>query len=228
MVMKYTQGYKNKKMRFSVGFYTVIALCIMLVGGGSYFAINKVAKAKPETNNSEYKDNGSSYINSVPEIPEISTPTTQSTESVPFESPKPESQAAPLNFTMPVQGRVLKDFSMERLQFSETFGDMRIHKGIDIECEKGTAVSACSDGKILFAEKTADLGFTITIDHSGITVKYSALSDVTLKQGDIVKMGDIIGKADTVPSECGDKPHIHLEVLMDGKSVSPLKALGIS
>ena len=229
MIMKYTQAYKNKKMRFSVGFYTVIALCIMLVGGASYFAINKVAKTKPETDSiSEYKDNGSSYINSVPEVPEISTPTTQSTESVPFESNKTETEKQVLSFTMPVEGKILKDFSLERLQYSETYGDMRIHSGIDIECEKGTKVSACADGKVVSAEKTSDFGFTVTINHLGITVKYSALNNVTLKQGDTVKMGDIIGEADTVPSECGDKPHIHLEVLKDGKNVSPLKTLGIS
>lgn len=227
--MKYTQGYKNKKMRFSVGFYTVIALCIMLVGGGSYFAINKVAKTQPETNGiSEYKDNGSSYIESVPSIPEISTPTTQSTESVPFESKETESQTATVNFTMPVNGKVLKDFSLERLQYSETYGDMRIHNGIDIECEKGTKVSACADGTVVSAEKNSDFGFTVVINHSSLTVKYSALTDVSLKQGDTVKMGDIIGKSDSVPCECADKPHIHLEVLKDGKNVSPLKALGIS
>ena len=130
---------------------------------------------------------------------------------------------------MPVQGKVLKDYSGERLQYSATYGDMRLHKGIDIECEKGTAVSAAADGTVLSVINDATFGTVLEIDHkNGIMVKYAALDDVKLKEGDAVKMGDIIGKVGTVPCECNDKSHIHIEVLKDGKQVSPLKALGLS
>jgi len=47
-------------------------------------------------------------------------------------------------------------------------------------------------------------------------------------EGDTVKVGEIIGTVGTVPAECMDKEHLHLEVFKNGESVEPLEALGLN
>lgn len=233
--MKYTQGYKRAKLKFTAGFYAVVACCLLIVGGASYFALSKISKTneipQKTESNSEYKDNTSSYIESVPEIPEITVPNKQTdneTQEVPYSEPTNDT-APSFSYTMPLEGKVLKEHSTERLQFSATFGDMRIHSGIDIECEKGTNVNSMADGTVLTVIKDAAFGTITEIDHgNNILIRYASLEEVSVKEGDTVKMGETIGKAGTVPSECNDKSHIHIEVFKDGKSVPPLKTLGLS
>lgn len=237
--MKYTQGYKRNKIKFTAGFYLVVACCLLIVGGASWFMLSKISDTVENSKNNEskieYNDNTSSYIESVPEIPEITVPsqeTKQNITNIPDENQQKNSNSSNennLSFTMPVQGKILKDYSAERLQYSTTFGDMRIHKGIDIECERGTQISACADGIVLAVVKDLSLGTIVEIDHgNGITIKYSAIDKVVVKEDDEVKLGDIIGVSATVPSECNDNNHIHLEVFLNGKSVPPLKTLGLS
>lgn len=175
---------------------------------------------------SEYDDMTSSYNNitsdtesSKNEPLTSAEPTNEGVSSVPYESSV---------FAKPVEGEILKDFSETELQYSKTFGDMRLHSGIDIACKKGTAVSACADGKVLTVDESNQYGNIVTIEHgNGITAKYCALEDIKVKEGDTVKAGDIIGVVATVPAECNDEEHLHFEVYKDGIAVSPLKELGL-
>ena len=238
--LKYTQHYRRKKFKLTTGFYAVVACCLVIIGGASWFSLSKISNTtvnspKNKVSQKEYQDNTSSYIESVPEIPEITVPTeeTQNQQSNVPHSNNEETVVKPeepkLSFTMPVQGEIIKEFSIGKLIYSATYGDMRIHKGIDISCENGTQISACGDGVVLAVVKDASLGNIIEIDHgNGIVTKYSAINKAIVKEGDNVKLGDIIGDVTTVPSECEDKTHLHLEVYKDNKIVSPLDTLGLS
>lgn len=237
--LKYTQGYRNKKFKLTAGFYAVVALCLLIVGGASWFSLSKISNVveapKNNVSNKEYKDNTSSYNDIVPEIPEITVPSEETTQNVSDveDTTNQETATKPIeqqvSFTMPVEGKIVKEFSIDKLVYSATYGDMRIHKGVDIECEKGTHISACADGVVLAVVRDANLGTIIEIDHgNNITVKYSAINKSNVNEGDRVKLGDIIGDSTTVPSECNDKSHIHLEVYKDGKLVSPIDTLGLN
>lgn len=238
--LKYTKGYRKTKFKFTAGFYAVVACCLLIVGGASWFTLSKVSDSveAPKNNESkaEYNDNTSSYIESVPEIPEITIPqkeTTQNVSSEPYKGvnqPKKENtnQNKQFSFIMPVEGKVLKEYSSDRLQYSATYNDMRIHKGVDIECEKGAQIKACADGSVLAVVRDSSLGTVVEIDHgNGITLKYAAINNSLVKEGDNVKAGECIGESTTVPSECNEKSHIHLEAYKDGKVESPLEILGL-
>ncbi|MBR7132147.1 MAG: peptidoglycan DD-metalloendopeptidase family protein [Clostridia bacterium] len=237
--MKYSEGFSGSKPKLGTGFYIVIACCLLIIGGASWFALSKYADegtVPQNTENSEYTDKTPSYTESVKdEAPNSteSTPAEDVAESVtdqPYSSEKETTEAKPQSntFTMPVEGEIIKEHSTDRLQYSATYGDMRLHNGIDIACNEGTAVSACADGTVLSVATDAVLGNVVVIDHgNGITVKYASLNDVEVKQGGKVKLGDIIGTVGTVPEECSDKSHLHLEVLKNDVSVEPLKALGL-
>lgn len=227
--MKYTK-YSSEK-RGNSAYYIILAICLVVIGIAAWFAFSKMADTKPDVNsdmqnNSEYNGNNSSYnensnndiLDPTPQTPTPSTPTADEPEDVPYEEPAPQKA-----YTMPVNGEILKDFSDNILQYSATFGDMRIHNAVDIACKDGTLVSACADGKVQSVEQTANLGTVITIDHGdGLIIKYAALKDVKVKNGDNVKMGNTIGAVTTVPNECADQSHLHIEAYKNSSAISIL------
>ena len=234
--MKYSEYSSEKKGNSA--FYIILTICLLVIGIAAWFAFSNIADATPDTNSSiddnqssktdEYNDNNSSYNNSTDKnnsktesgienvIP--SEPTADELEDVPYTPPVVEK-----SYTMPINGDVLKDFSTTTLQYSQTYGDMRIHQAVDIACKEGTVVTACTDGTIQSVEKSATLGTVITIDHGdNLIVKYAALNNVTLKSGNKVKNGDNLGTVATVPCECADQSHLHIEAYKDSKPISIL------
>ncbi|MCI8421631.1 MAG: M23 family metallopeptidase, partial [Clostridia bacterium] len=59
----------------------------------------------------------------------------------------------------------------------------------------------------------------------GFTTVYKLLDNVTVKAGDKVSKGDVIGKVALVEDEMKDGAHIHLELYKDGKRINPLDYL---
>lgn len=97
------------------------------------------------------------------------------------------------------------------------YGDGRGHKGIDFAAEKGTEVYAAADGTVSETGSgwNGGYGSSVTIDHRiDMETVYAHLQDVTVKEGDEVKKGDLIGHAGST----GDTTQngIHFEVKING------------
>ena len=239
--MNYQEHSHEPKRKFSNAFYIIIGCCIVILGIAAWFALSRISNNEP---NAEYPNNNSSYIESEPEIsvPDMSvpemltpndqaTPTTENEETVPYKAPAPApvdgNKNDAVSFKMAVDGEIIKDFNDKALIFSKTFGDMRLHLGIDISCDNNTAVSAVADGTVLSVDADPSLGNVVVVKHGDYTVKYASLKDIKVKSGDEIKIGDILGKTDTIPFECEDTPHLHLEAYKDNKPVSVLKAFNV-
>ena len=225
--MKYTQ-YTGKKKKRPQSFYIVTAVCLVIIGGAVWFATNNVKNAEIPQNetpkiDNEYQDKDSSYIEEEPQ-----QDVSEEMENVPFEE-EVETEPDPVpNYTMPVEGKILKDFNDKELQYSLTYFDMRLHTGVDIECKEGTPINAMGDGTVTAVEDSADYGRTIIVEHiGGITVKYCSFKNVDVARGDKVKMGDKLGTSAVIPCECKDNPHIHIEAYKDNKPVSVLEVFGL-
>lgn len=246
--MKYSEKIKGRRPKIGTGVYVTAAVCLMIVGGASWFALSNYRGAKqPTVDNAssakEYSDISSSYIDSSSEKTEsVAKEKNTNSENSSAEQTKSQKKTEASNageavsatekqirvFTMPVQGEILKPYSDSVLQYSKTLGDMRLHTGIDIACDNGTSVSACSDGTVTSVELNGAFGNTVSIDHGdGITVKYSSLDGIKVKTGDNVSAGDIIGAVSSIPAECGDRDHLHLETVKDGIEASPLETLNL-
>lgn len=231
--MKYTQY--SRKTRGSSAFYIIIALCLVLIGVAAWIGFTKIDSNKPKDNLSSMDQ---SFENSMKEYTS-DTPSYNSSENNIINFTESDSANQEVNdqeyvsksetvkekaYSMPVNGEILKDFNSETLQYSATFGDMRIHTAVDIACSEGTLVSAVSDGRVIEIDTTADFGKCVTIDHGdNLVIKYCGLKNITCEKDTSVRMGDSIGAVGTIPAECADQTHLHIETYESGKAVSILK-----
>ncbi len=103
-------------------------------------------------------------------------------------------------------------------------GHSKFHEGIDITAAKGTPVLATADGKVATAERKAGYGNYIEIDHGyNYSSRYAHLSELTVKQGDMVKRGQIIGRVGSSGISTGS--HLHYEVRYKDESQNPINYL---
>lgn len=147
-------------------------------------------------------------------------------ENPPVENP-PEDEKKELTFVSPLVGTVTKEHSMEMPVFWPTLGEWKVHTGIDISAEEGASVYASGAGTVTGIYSDPMFGYTVEITHEGdIVTRYSNLKKddaATLKVGDEVKSGDVIGTVgDTTLAEMSDEPHLHFEILVGGVKVNPL------
>lgn len=119
----------------------------------------------------------------------------------------------------PIDGaHISSGFGMRRHPIS---GYNRLHKGIDFAARSGTPIYAAGDGVIEVRAREGGYGNYIKITHSGgYQTAYAHMSAyASQKKGDIVKQGDIIGYVGSSGRSTG--PHLHYEVLKDGKHINP-------
>ncbi|KXK07713.1 MAG: Murein DD-endopeptidase MepM [Microgenomates bacterium OLB22] len=91
------------------------------------------------------------------------------------------------------------------------------HEGIDFDMPKGTPVLAAAEGKIIIAGEH-DYGLTVTIQHDWGKTYYGHLSEVLVKEGDEVKVGQEIARSGSSGESTG--PHLHFGVKPDGSDVA--------
>jgi murein DD-endopeptidase MepM/ murein hydrolase activator NlpD len=95
-----------------------------------------------------------------------------------------------------------------------------LHTGIDIAGPWGSPIYATADGKVSLAGWDGSYGYSVVINHSKeYQTRYGHLSRYTVRNGEVVKKGDVIGYMGTSGRSTG--VHLHYEVLRNGASVNP-------
>lgn len=89
-------------------------------------------------------------------------------------------------------------------------GQYLFHSGIDIGADEGTPVVAVMDGVVIFAGWNGGYGKCLIIDHGKYRTLYGHLSSYSVRPGDEVKGGQVLGKVGSTGISTG--PHLHFEV----------------
>lgn len=128
-------------------------------------------------------------------------------------------------FILPIEGKI-----------SGNFGNQRIfngipkspHSGTDIAAPEGTPVKASGSGVVVLSGK--DYFYTgnmVMIDHGRqLTTIYAHLKDATVKEGDAVRQGDVIGHVGKTGRATG--PHLHWGASLNNVRFRPHSLLDLN
>ncbi len=133
-------------------------------------------------------------------------------------------QSRVISMLLPTNGSITKEFAVDKLVYSKTLEQWTTHNGVDITAREGSVVRAALDGVVASKKNDDELGIVITLDHGdGLITLYACLStDEMVKVGQNVKKGETIsGVGKGVGFELAQGPHLHFEVLINGKNVDP-------
>lgn len=98
--------------------------------------------------------------------------------------------------------------------------DHEVHLGFDLAVVAHTPVVAANDGQVIYAGWFDIFGNVVIIDHGcGLQTIYGHLASWTVKPGELVKRGQLIGHSDSTGLAGGD--HLHFGVYLDGIPVAP-------
>lgn len=125
----------------------------------------------------------------------------------------------PPTYIKPIKGgRVSSNFGPRKRPRP---GASTYHKGVDWATSTGTAVYASNGGTVTKAGWGSGYGYVVYINHSdGRQTRYAHLSKVLVSVGQKVKQGDRIALSGNTGVSTG--PHLHFEILINGKQVNPL------
>lgn len=100
-------------------------------------------------------------------------------------------------------------------------GQREFHKGLDISGKIGEAVFAPANGKVIFTGEDGNKGVTVRIDHeNGLTTAYSHLQKFSVKRGQDVVRGDLLGFMGKTGKVTG--PQLYYEVRLNGDPIDPM------
>ena len=103
-------------------------------------------------------------------------------------------------------------------------GRPAMHTGLDFRAATGDPVRATANGKVASSGWMGGYGRMVEIDHgNGLSTRYGHLSEIHVRVGDVIKIGQVIGAVGSTGRSTG--PHLHYETRIDGDAVDPQKFL---
>lgn len=115
---------------------------------------------------------------------------------------------------------------LEQYRISASFGGRRdpftgrwaSHNGTDMAAPAGTPIHATGPGTVVFTGWAGGYGWMVEIDHGmGVRTRYAHMQSITAEKGQKVQAGEKVGLVGSSGRSTG--PHLHYEVLIDGKAV---------
>ena len=131
----------------------------------------------------------------------------------------PRASLSIYNFIWPVRKRINSPYGMR-----VSSGRKEFHSGIDIGAPTGTNIVAAESGRVSYSGYMRGYGNVIILSHNeGYSTVYAHNSVNSVKKGQYVTKGNIIGKVGRTGNATGS--HLHFEVRLNGKPVNPLAYL---
>lgn len=128
---------------------------------------------------------------------------------------------------VPVRKPIIGDVDMSSpfgMRMDPFHGRAAIHTGIDLRGDTGEPVRATATGRVTIAGREGGYGNMIEINHgNGLASRYGHLSQIGVKVGQFVRIGETIGRIGSTGRSTG--PHLHYETRVNGEAVDPQKFL---
>lgn len=100
-------------------------------------------------------------------------------------------------------------------------GRSAFHRGLDFAGRAGSQVVAVASGVVTFSKERFGYGRTVEINHgNGYVTRYAHNQKALVKVGETVQKGQAIALMGSTGRSTG--PHLHFEVLRNGRAVDPL------
>ena len=125
-------------------------------------------------------------------------------------------------FTTPTESQRYTAYCGDRRTYAYSNGksSTSLHYGNDYGVPTGTEVKACAAGKVVMAENRISTGWSVVVEHlPGLYSLYYHMSELSVKEGDMVNQGQLLGKSGATGLATG--PHLHWEVRLNGSAVRP-------
>ena len=208
------------------GYYIALILCAVAIGISGYLYYRNVNEEDPQL------QSPTSGVDSPDPNGDVQAVATQPTLSDPTGTTAPQvGGKKPTKTTMPVSGQTVAGYAMDCLSYNPTTRDWRVHNGIDIAADAGTAVCAAADGTVYTTYEDETMGTTVVIRHEGgyVTMYSSLAKELTVAPGDTVTAGQIIGTVgSTALLESAIGEHVHFSVSCNDEPMDPMAFLELN
>jgi murein DD-endopeptidase MepM/ murein hydrolase activator NlpD len=98
------------------------------------------------------------------------------------------------------------------------------HNGIDMQQPAGTPIHVTGPGIVVFTGWAGGYGWMVEVDHGmGVRTRYAHMQQILAEKGQKVEVGTKVGLVGSSGRSSG--PHLHYEILIDGKAVDPTNFL---
>ena len=223
-MQEYPKGRKNvRKFLVRNGIYLVLAFSLLAVTAVIIAGVTERLSKPDEEDSLNAQQQVEQKVTGQQDERTTTTTTTvtkvQTTTTIPTE--------APSLYLLPLTNTVQKGFSIDGPMYCETMKDWRLHLGTDFAGEEGQTVKAVTRGTVIAVKNDPLWGGVVEIDHGvGVVTRYCGVKAI-VKKGDVLEMGDSIGDLQTIPCECAQSPHLHLEMIVDGQPIDPVAAIAL-
>ena len=125
-------------------------------------------------------------------------------------------------FIKPISGPITSPFGYRT---HPIFKSRIFHSGVDIGGPNRGAIKASNNGRVIYSGWYGGYGKVVILDHGvingqPITTLYGHLSQINVRNGQIVNKGQTIGLEGSTGYSTG--PHCHFEVRVNGKPTNPM------
>jgi murein hydrolase activator len=132
----------------------------------------------------------------------------------------PEVPFAQLHGKMnwPIRGKIVAYFGLQK---HEKLATLTENPGIEIEAAEGSPIRVVCTGQVTKITWLRGYGNTIIVDHrDGYYTVYAHLSDISVREGQVIKAGEVIGQVGDTGSLSG--PRLHFEVWAKRQKQDPI------
>ena len=130
------------------------------------------------------------------------------------------------SLALPVIGDVILDYSMDKAVYHATMQQYHYNPALVVAASEGQTITAAADGIVSDVYYDSQTGNTIRFDlGNGYMLTYGQLDDISLKAGDRVAAGDVVGKvAKPTIYYTEEGTNVYYKLTKDGVPIDPLKS----